>query len=83
MKLLSSVKAYPYRERLPYAVLMICVCAWMLRHSWPGTPIYDALVGVLFLTLFCGPKGRPFWFLWGLLVGAFLMAINDVHPWKF
>ena len=70
---------YPYKERIPYAAFMICVGVWMLHNSWPGTPIYEVLVGVLLLTLFCGPKGRSFWFLWGILLGAFMMAFSNVH----
>lgn len=80
MRFISAIKEYPLRERLPYAILMLCVMIWFFRKDWPGNLAIDALAGILVITFFCSPKGRPFWFLWGILVGS--LAISGVHAWK-
>jgi len=70
----SSFKTYPYLERIPYAVMLLCVGAWLWHTSEPITDIDRIVAVAIFLALFCGHRGRPFWFFWGIVVGAGLVA---------
>jgi len=86
-RILSSFKRYPYRERLPLAVMMICILTWDRYSKWrtsfkwpPDEYEFIALIfyAALCSVLFFDRKGRPFWFLWGIIVGTGLVA---ALPW--
>lgn len=79
MTQLTKFRAYPYKERLSYAALMLCVTVWMFWGHWPRTLVDLTLIAAVILTFFCGPKGRPFWFLWGVVVGVILTALTITH----
>jgi hypothetical protein len=73
--LLSHIKTYPYRERLPNAIIMLCLGAWIFRNVGRVTGVDAIGGGAIALSLFCGPRGRPFWFFWGIAVGVAFVAI--------
>jgi hypothetical protein len=79
MFLESSIRSYPYKERLPYAILMLCVTAWMLHGDRPKTVVDFTLIGSVIATFFCGPKERMFWLFWGVAIGALIASVSFGH----
>lgn len=84
MKVLADlsgrIRSYPYRERLPLAIVMLCVLAWQV-HTSPGPVTVGGRIqiAVLSLVFFFGWKGRPYWFLWGVAVGVTLVEFAYTH----
>ena len=84
-RFLSCIKAYPYRERLPFAAIMLCLIAWISHTSRQhdtgvGRDVDRVVTIALCLAVFCGHRARPFWFFWGMVVGAGLVA---ALPWLY
>ena len=73
-----SIKAYPHRERLLIRSLALGTCAWVIRPPEPIAVLDWILIGALILLLFCGSKGRPFWFLWGIVIGIILAKMLPI-----
>jgi hypothetical protein len=71
-KLSSTLKHYPYRERLPFAAMMLCLLAWEVHTSRPLTDSGRVIIAALSLVFFFGWKTKSYWFLWGIAVGAML-----------
>lgn len=80
----SAFKKYPYRERLPLAIMMIFILTWNRYSHWRSSfrwpPDGHGLIAIIFYAalysvLFFDRKGRPFWFLWGIVVGAGLAVV--------
>ena len=69
------LKRYPYRERLPLAVLMCGVLTWHIYRKWPPSETAFIIYAALYCVLFLDRKGQPFWFLWGIVVGAGLVDL--------
>jgi len=75
---LPDIKRYPYRERLPFAVIMLCLLAWMAHKDWPF-PYRDLIpLAALCVVVFLDRNGRPFWFMWGVVVGT---VLYDLLPY--
>ena len=77
-QLADGIKAYPYRKRLPLALTMLCVFAWVTYKSGPYSSEIERSVDVvgtaaLSLLFFFGIRGRPFWFFCGVAIVAFLV----------
>jgi hypothetical protein len=68
------IKTYPYAKRLPFAASMLCVIAWIFHTSSPASVSDRVVIAAAIPALFCGHRGRPFWFFWGVAVGAFLLS---------
>ena len=80
----SAMKAFPYRERLSYAVTVVCIVGLTCYHTVHITTALDRSVALLatvafVCTCFCGYRSRPFWFFWGIINGALLVAILTQH----
>jgi len=76
VKLSSSITGYPYKERLPLAVLFLCVTAWELRTVWPYAHADGYVsIGALFLAVLCKRRDRPFWSFMGIATGAVLVVV--------
>jgi hypothetical protein len=74
----DGIKAYPYRRRLPFAFTMLCVFAWITYKSGPYLTDFDRRVDIvgtvaLSLMMFCGVRGRLFWFFGGITIGVFFL----------
>ncbi len=76
-RLSKAIRTYPYRERIPFAIGMLCILGWILHASKTSLSAVDRVcIGVLILSLFCRPRGRPFWFFWGIVAGAWLVELS-------
>jgi hypothetical protein len=78
----NRLRVQHLKARLLYAALMLSVTGWMLWKHGPQTLVDLILIVAVILTFFCGPKERPFWFLWGIAVGVILTATSINHSWK-
>jgi len=78
---LGNIKSYPFNERVPRALSgIICVLMGFAYHPKRISEADAFIVGALVIMVFCGPKGRPFWFFAGIIVGGLLIqAIPGLH----
>jgi hypothetical protein len=74
LRLSHSLKTYPYRERLPIAAMLLCLLAWNVHTSKSVTDSELLIVAPLAIASFLDWKNRPFWFLWGIVVGICLVS---------
>jgi hypothetical protein len=74
LRLSHSLKTYPYRERLPTAVMLLCLLAWNVHTSKSVTDSELLIVAPLAIASFLDWKRRPFWFLCGIVVGICLVS---------
>jgi len=81
-KIFDQIRAYPHWARRPYVVMLLCVLTWTAYRSGERMTVVDAVVtAALFLVAFLGHRGRPFWFLWGIVAGsAFFDLLARWHP---
>ena len=73
-RILSLVKAYPYKQRLLLAGGMLCCLALINRRHWPPTQPIGIAIAAAVLASLCSPAGRLFWFFLGVGAGALLLA---------
>jgi hypothetical protein len=79
--ILSAFKRYPYRQRLPMAIMLNCVLTWHIYRNWPLSAPGFVFYAVLYYVVYLDWKRRPFWFLWGIVVGAVLFdLLLKLHP---
>jgi len=73
---IPGFKAYPYKERLPPAMFILCFSAYDWYKSWPvAGPGSYVSTGALVLLFLCEPQGRLFDFFVGMGVGAILVDV--------
>jgi len=77
------VKSYPYRQRLPMAVILLLLTVWDYHKTGQNTSVGVVMYCSFATVWFFGPRGRPFWFLLGVAAGAIMvheLAIHHVFP---
>ena len=74
LTLSRSVKTYPYRERLPIAVVLLCLLAWHFHNPEFVTGNELLIFAAAAFGIFFDWKSRPFWFICGVVVGILLVS---------
>ena len=74
----DAVRAYPFRERMPLALMIGAILTWHIHRHWPlklsVVPGYCAL----FILLLLDRRGRAFWCLWGVVIGITLAEVIPI-----
>lgn len=78
----DRIRNYPHWTRRPYIVMLLCVLVWAAYRSQERLTAVDIVItAALFLVAFLGHRGRPFWFLWGIVVGSMMFdLLARWHP---
>ncbi len=83
VKIGAMIRTYPYRERLPVALVWAAVTGWFgYYHDLWRFASFDSILSdvAVFLALLCTWKGRPFWLFVGIAAGAWLIvAVRLLH----
>lgn len=75
MKLSDAMKNYPFRQRLPPALALIIFGGWEFYKAKHITSVQLLVVIVLLAASLTSPKGRFFWLMMGIGLGAVLTVI--------
>lgn len=72
----QRIRKYPYWARRSDVVILLGVLLFIVCTSDRPMTIFDVvIVGALFLAAFLQGRGRPYWFLWGIVSGAVLVDL--------
>jgi hypothetical protein len=72
----QRVRKYPHWARRSDAVILLGVLLFIVCTSEHRMTVFDVvIVGALFLVAFLQHRGRPYWFLWGIVSGAVLVDL--------
>ncbi|HEV2326990.1 MAG TPA: hypothetical protein VGS10_23835 [Terracidiphilus sp.] len=70
----NRIRKYPYWARRSDAVILLGVLLFIVCTSQRRMTVFDVvIVAALFLVAFLQHRGRPYWFLWGIVSGAVLV----------
>ena len=70
----GRIRKYPYWARRSDVVIVLGVLLFIVCTSEHRMTVVDVVVvGALFLVAFLQHRGRPYWFLWGMVGGAVLI----------
>ena len=70
------IRRYPYWARRSDAVILLGVLLFVVCTSQHRMTVFDVvIVGALFLVAFLQHRGRPYWYLWGIISGAVLVDL--------
>jgi hypothetical protein len=77
----SAFKKYPFKERVPRVVSgILCGLMGLLQNLKRVTGVDEIIIAALVFMFFCGPRGRPFWFFAGIVIGGLLIqALPKLH----
>lgn len=68
------IRKYPYWARRSDVVAVLGVLMFVVCTSKHRMTVFDVVViSALFLVAFLQHRGRPYWFLWGMVGGAVLV----------
>ena len=68
------IRKYPYWARRSDVVILLGLLLFIVCTSDRRMTIFDVvIVSALFLVAFLQHRGRPYWFLWGIVSGAVLV----------
>ena len=74
VKTWDRIRRYPYWARRSDVVIVLGVLLFIVCTSEHRMTVVDVVVvGALFLVAFLQHRGRPYWFLWGMVGGAVLI----------
>lgn len=72
----SRIRKYPHWARRSDVVILLGVLLFIVCTSNHRMTVFDVvIVGALFLVAFLERRGRPYWFLWGIVSGAVLVDL--------
>lgn len=70
----NRIRTYPYWARRSDVVILLGVLLFIVCTSQRRMTVFDVvIVTALFLVAFLEHRGRPYWFLWGIVGGAVLV----------
>ncbi|MGH9589411.1 MAG: hypothetical protein ACRD25_03405 [Terracidiphilus sp.] len=70
----KRIRKYPYWASRSDVVILLGVLLFIVCTSEHHMTVFDVvIVGALFLVAFLEHRGRPYWFLWGIVSGAVLV----------
>ena len=75
-RIIHKIRSYPHWARRSNVVMLVALLTWIaLTYKRPLTVTDVVVTSSLFLAAFLDHCGRPFWFLWGIVVGAVLIGV--------
>jgi hypothetical protein len=78
----TRIKTYPYWARRSDVVILLGVLLFIVCTSQRRMSVFDVvIVTALFLVAFLEYRGRPYWFLWGIVGGAALTDFLGRWHW--
>lgn len=70
----NRIRKYPYWARRSDVVILLGVLLFIVCTSQRRMTVFDVvIVSALFVIAFLEYRGRPYWFLWGVVGGAALV----------
>lgn len=70
----NRIRKYPHWARRTDVVIVLAVLIFAVCTSERRLTVFDVVVvAALFLVAFLEHRGRPYWFLWGVVGGAVLV----------
>lgn len=72
--IVDRIKKYPHWARRSDVVIVLGVLVFLVCTSEHRMTVFDVVIlAALFLVAFLEHRGRPYWFLWGVVGGAVLV----------